>query len=66
MGVIKWEKNYSLATNDFLEKGGDGYSVFKKGEEMIEMWKYFSQNCMGKTFDYLGIYSINFQEQNHM
>jgi 2',3'-cyclic-nucleotide 2'-phosphodiesterase (5'-nucleotidase family) len=25
-----------MATNDFLAKGGDGYSVFKKGKVIID------------------------------
>ena len=29
-------KTYTLATNDFLAKGGDGYSVFKKGKVIID------------------------------
>ena len=29
-------KTYSLATNDYLAKGGDGYSVFKKGKVIID------------------------------
>ena len=28
-------KTYTLATYDFLAKGGDGYSVFKKGKVII-------------------------------
>ena len=29
-------KTYTLATNDYLAKGGDGYSVFKKGKVIID------------------------------
>ena len=29
-------KTYTLATNDFMAKGGDGYSVFKKGKVIID------------------------------
>ena len=29
-------KTYTLATNDFLAKGGDGYTVFKKGKVIID------------------------------
>ena len=29
-------RTYTMATNDFLAKGGDGYSVFKKGKVIID------------------------------
>ena len=29
-------KNYTVATNDYLANGGDGYSVFKKGKVIID------------------------------
>ena len=29
-------KTYTVATNDYMAKGGDGYSVFKKGKFIID------------------------------
>ena len=29
-------KTYTLATNDFLARGGDGYAVFRSGEVLID------------------------------
>ena len=29
-------RTYTMATNDYLAKGGDGYSVFKKGKVIID------------------------------
>ena len=29
-------KTYTLATNDFMAKGGDGYSILKKGRVIID------------------------------
>ena len=29
-------RTYTLATNDFLAKGGDGYTVFKQGKVIID------------------------------
>jgi len=44
-------KTYTLATNDFLAKGGDGYSVFKKGKVIIDA--YGAKLMASMVMDYI-------------
>ena len=40
-----------MATNDFLSKGGDGYSVFKKGKVIIDA--YGAKLMASMVMDYI-------------
>ena len=44
-------KTYTIATNDFLAKGGDGYSVFKKGKVIIDA--YGAKLMASMVMDYI-------------
>ena len=44
-------KTYTIATNDFLAKGGDGYSVFKKGKVIIDA--YGAKVMASMVMDYI-------------
>ena len=46
-------KTYTLATNDFLAKGGDGYSVFKKGKVIIDA--YGAKLMASMVMDYIKV-----------
>ena len=45
------ERTYTIATNDFLAKGGDGYSVFKKGKIIIDA--YGAKLMASMVMDYI-------------
>ena len=45
------ERTYTIATNDFLAKGGDGYSVFKKGKVIIDA--YGAKLMASMVMDYI-------------
>ena len=44
-------RTYTIATNDFLAKGGDGYSVFKKGKVIIDA--YGAKLMASMVMDYI-------------
>ena len=44
-------RTYTIATNDFLAKGGDGYSVFKKGKIIIDA--YGAKLMASMVMDYI-------------